>query len=798
MQVNKLYICKKILNIFTYVIAGLISNHSLAFTLGDISLDSTLNQPLSADIELLELDGLDASQIIVTLGSEADFERVGVEPLPLLNELDFNVEVVSGSEGLIRISSADVIVEPYLNFVLNVRWPSGRVIREYTVLLDLPTFSANPTPIPAPTPARTIPAPTRPALPAPRIEPEPAMEEMPAAEPSSETVVIEDGDSLWNIALATRPGNDISVQQMMLAIQRANTNSDAFIGNNINGIRSGRVLRIPNRQEINAISQEQALTQVAVQNQQFSNNAQPLAVNNSQGGTNNTRDELSIVNNADDEAEISGLTATIANLEKDLMLSEENLDRALLENEELTSRLIDLEEEIAILENIVAIEGQRMAELQAELAEQAETAATGVLAEVAPQDSTSTPTQEPSPAPSGGIISNLLDSTLGMVAALVVLLALIVGFLIARNRSAAADEDEFDAILAEEENEPSPTAEAEESEVENSVEEAALGEDSFADDIDDDSESIQGISEDVDEEVAEEDDDESVKTGFLAGLLAKFSRKKDQDIDDEEDLTEEEDQSIDTLESESILDADKALNEDAVSDDDFEEFLKDVDIGPEDDEDDLSLDLDGLENADEDEGSLDPEGSLDVEDSLNAEGSLDAEDSSDAPENSSEEDNVDENIETFDFGDIALDDKAESENNNENSNSGESGESSSAESDLNNDTVFDLDDNNADDEIEFIDNDEDDAENKEEVTKTSSSLGNLGLDDAVAFDEGDEEELEIITDQDEVSTKLDLAVAYHAMDDLAGAKEILSEVIAEGNDAQIAEAQKLLSEWGGS
>ncbi len=65
-------------------------------------------------------------------------------------------------------------------------------------------------------------------------------------------------------------------------------------------------------------------------------------------------------------------------------------------------------------------------------------------------------------------------------------------------------------------------------------------------------------------------------------------------------------------------------------------------------------------------------------------------------------------------------------------------------------------------------------------------------------DDSDEEELEMITDQDEVSTKLDLAVAYQAMEDLDGAREILQEVIAEGNEEQVAEAKRLLEEWGDS
>ncbi|MFL2840324.1 MAG: FimV/HubP family polar landmark protein [Pseudohongiellaceae bacterium] len=608
MLANKLKNYRKVLRFFTCMLIGLVTNTTLAFTLGDIRLNSSLNEPLAANIELLELDGLDEGQILVTLGSEADFERVGFEPLPLLNELEFEVEVFSNLEGLLRISSAENIVEPSLNFVLNISWPSGRVIKEYSVELDSPTFSSSPLPASAPTP-RPIP---------PRIvEPHP--------QANFETVAIQSGDTLWNIALATRPSGAVSVQQMMLAIQRANTNSGAFIENNINGIRAGSVLRIPNRQEINAISMEQAITQVAMQNQQFFNYAQPLAVNNRQGNTNDSRDELSIINASNDNAESVGLNAAIESLENDLAFSEENLNRALLENGELRSRLNDLEEEIAILENIMSIESQRMFELQAELAIQAD--ATAALAMLAPEDAAiTTPGSEPLPPATNpeqltGIInyiSDVLGITPEMLTILVVFLALVVGFFIARNANgnATLEEDDFDAILADEENGPS------------------------------------------------------------------VARTKGNKVDDGE----------------------------------FEKELEEVEA---------------VFNAD-------PEDIQDINKEIQQEG----------------------------FEQDAL---------------------SETEADTSKDESASV----------FTDN----AEYEEvEIDKhsISSSLGNLGLDDEMAFDESDEEELEIITDQDEVSTKLDLAVAYQAMGDLTGAKEILSDVIAEGDESQIAEAQRLLSEWGGS
>ncbi len=978
MLVNMLKYHRFIIGFLTCVLTGLLPNLVWAFTLGDIRLNSALNEPLSANIELLELDGLNESQILVTLGSEADFQRVGVEPLPLYNELEFEVDVLSASEGVVRISSADAIVEPYLNFVLNVRWPSGRVIREYTVLLDLPTFTANPIPAPAPDPARSTPTapPARPA--APQVEPEPVQsqiaevqepepEAVPAPAPvfeepsnvnsSPETVVIQSGDSMWNIALATRPDNDVSVQQMMLAIQRANANSDAFIGNNINGIRAGRVLRIPSRQEINAISQEQAITQVAVQNQQFSNNAQPLAINNSQGGSRNTRDELSIVNRADDEsdnAEIADLNATIANLENELSLSEENLDRALLENEELRGRLNDLEEEIAILENIIAIEAQRMAELQESIAQQNNATTSDVLAVAPPQNPAPVDVAPvaPSPAPSTGIIgqiSNLLSSTLGMIVALVVLLALVVGFLIARNPKASLKEDDFDAILAEDDE----LNFAEDSKMDADLEEGLLGDEStgildnedeenneieqedfdqedssgFDDDVEDDFQDDDNDTEDdfTDDDDSNDDDDfsedseedeEPAKTGFLAGLLAKFTRKKAEDSDDEDifDEYDEDDDSDDDsstadefvaadsspfdediedqdLEDEDIEDA----SEESVLDDDFENFLQDIKVDDEDDDVPVSnessdplkseepldfykeelveasgefdkqdqvdeideiVDLDETDTT-EDSSSGDVEEIIEFnEEAVSKEALIEGEtqtksdsgeevfefnldespkvnndvitdhvdkskDSDEIeslsfslPDKNSEvfgaadsahdnelSDDKNEEVETFDFGEIAFETEDQKTKNAETPSAdkidspedSEAIEISEDDSDLE-EIVFDLDDSNSENEIEFLDSDDD--ENPEGIKEASSSLGNLGLDDAIAFDESDEEELEVITDQDEVSTKLDLAVAYQAMDDIEGAKEILDEVIAEGNDDQIAEAKKLLNEWG--
>jgi FimV-like protein len=553
---------RKFLGLLSIILAGTISFSVSAFTLGDIRLESLLNQPLQASIQLSELDGLNNSQILVVLGSQADFERVGVELSPSLNNLDFDVEVYSAAEGAIIISSDVAIVEPYLNFVLNVRWPSGQVIREFEVQLDLPTLSLNPVPATAPLP--------------------------PQSSNLAETVIIKQGDTLWEIALATRPNNAISVQQMMLAIQRVNADSDAFINNNINGIRAGRVLRIPDNQEMAVITQEQAIIEVALQNQQF-RGAQPLAINNAQRTTAVSGDELSIINGSDtipaEMQQISTLNDTISALEAELSLSEESLNAARMENEELRSRLADLEMQIELLENIIAIEDQRMAELQAQLADQLESAVLTVNDTQNPQEAL--PLMSQARLDYSSKITNFISSIVGLSFILGILLVFMVGFLVFRNRQSEQNAKDFISL----------------------------------------------------------DKIDNLGTDFLMHQPEK-----------------------------------EAAPEDIV------------------------------------------QGSELAEDSLNAEYK---------------------------------------------------------------------DDFNSDPNEGFV------AESHDDVpvrSKSGSVLGKLGVADSLLDDDSDEEELEMITDHDEVSTKLDLAVVYKAMKNLDAAREILDEVIAEGNEEQIAEAKKLLDE----
>ena len=113
----------------------------MALGLGEMQLESFLNQPLRASVDLLNMDGLHEDEIRVRLATSEDFDKLGLDRAYFLTNITF--EVVSDGRGGARIliRSEEPVLEPYLDFIVEARWPSGRLLREYTVLIDPPVFS---------------------------------------------------------------------------------------------------------------------------------------------------------------------------------------------------------------------------------------------------------------------------------------------------------------------------------------------------------------------------------------------------------------------------------------------------------------------------------------------------------------------------------------------------------------------------------------------------------------------------------------------------------------------------------
>ena len=488
--------CRKFLALVTLV-AGLVhSSQLLALGLGDLTVNSSLNEPLEATIELLGLDGLTSGQIQARLGSVDEFERANINRDFLIDDIQLEIIILSREQGILRLTSEEPVIEPFLSMVINVGWPTGRLMRDYTALIDLPVFVSD-QPLVVPLDVPQTPAPVREETPTPAPAPEPqaevistaepvvpAVEEMPesapaesaqdiavqengeaeaesdiealaeqetaelmvAEEPEEATAVtVESGDTLYDIAASNRPATSVSVEQTMLAIQRANP--DAFIDNNINMIRVGQVLRIPSIQEVQSIDQAQALNQIALQNQAVSGQPLAFSANNAAPGADSS-DELTILSGEDGTDSLSGdndMAETIAALENQLAISEENLDRARLENAELTARFNELSEQVDILQNIIAMQDERLAQLQADLAARNAEAALAAAA----QPVVDTPAQPPQADNSiMGKLSSVFENTLVLVSSLLALILLVVGFLVWRRRAAQNAMDDFDMAEA--------------------------------------------------------------------------------------------------------------------------------------------------------------------------------------------------------------------------------------------------------------------------------------------------------------------------------------------------------------
>jgi len=103
-----------------------------ALGVGGSELHSALNQPLKADIELTNLGDLQESDIVVSLASNADFERAGIDRLMFYSQLNFELMLDHETGPKVRVTTREPVREPYLNFLLELRWASGRLIREYT------------------------------------------------------------------------------------------------------------------------------------------------------------------------------------------------------------------------------------------------------------------------------------------------------------------------------------------------------------------------------------------------------------------------------------------------------------------------------------------------------------------------------------------------------------------------------------------------------------------------------------------------------------------------------------------
>ncbi len=381
-------------------LAGVLSAEmASALGLGEIKLLSTLNQPLEAEIKLLQANDLSENEILIGLAANEDFKRAGIDRLYFLTDLKFTVQLDRASGPVIRVSSKKPVREPYLNFLLETQWPNGRILREYTLLMDLPVFSDdNVRPVESarssttrateqPRQARTIPKPpqTNQAEEASSVEPQESRASR--ARTQSQSSGSEYGadvygpvganDTLWEIALKVRPTRGHSVQQTMLAIQRLNP--EAFINGNINLLRKGQVLRVPDSSDIDAVTARQAVSEVAYQNNQWSDTSGSRSTKAQLDGSKRRSTAQTEQQSVSGRLKVAGAEARenleagraagevggdVESLQNDLAISLEELDRSRRENSELQDRVGELEDQIQTMERLLEVSSQELRALQ--------------------------------------------------------------------------------------------------------------------------------------------------------------------------------------------------------------------------------------------------------------------------------------------------------------------------------------------------------------------------------------------------------------------------------------------------
>jgi len=273
--------------------------------LGRLALFSMVGEPLNAEIELVSVLGGERDSLAAKLAPAEVYDRAHVAPIPRPEALRLAIERKVDGREVVKISSTEPLDKPLVNLLVELSWTGGGVIRQYSFLLDsvdrrAPAVASAPPPIEpwrAPPTASEPPAAAKPAAPppepapaakparplelaqarpaAPERRPDPgAARAAPPAAAAGGTYPVQPGDSLLKIAQATRP-DGVSAAQMMVAIYRAN--EDAFAGGNMNRLRGGRTLKIPDRDAAAAVTADEARQLIAAQSAQPEARSRPSA-----------------------------------------------------------------------------------------------------------------------------------------------------------------------------------------------------------------------------------------------------------------------------------------------------------------------------------------------------------------------------------------------------------------------------------------------------------------------------------------------------------------------------------------
>lgn len=370
---------------------------SLPLGLGDIEVNTFLNQPLRAEIKLFSVRANEVADVRVKLAPAEAFDRAGVGRPYVLNQLDFTPTVNKDGQVVIAVTSKKPIREPFLNFLVRVEWPKGRLMREYTLLLDPPSFSNQPrwagSAGASPDTAKT----TQHAI----TDRDTGYAQTSAnrrlsPDGNTETYTTQRGDTLSAIVRERMSRGGASLQQSMIAALRANP--QAFVGDNINNLKTGQSLRLPAQSEVELLSREEARAEVSRQFAAWRESRLQSAASDTTQRSNNQVTRASAKssqpsNQSDLRAEGQAGTSSQANLEilapgdagtrsvsgsvgesdtlgelqKKIALVQELAESRRKENKEFSSRIKELEAIVAQQDRLISLQSEEMAKLRQDM-----------------------------------------------------------------------------------------------------------------------------------------------------------------------------------------------------------------------------------------------------------------------------------------------------------------------------------------------------------------------------------------------------------------------------------------------
>jgi len=426
-------------------LAALYAGVAGALGLGEIQLESALNQPLNAIIELQGSEGLGPDDVIVRLAQTSDFDNAGIDKPYFLNDLRFT-PVVQNRRLTVQVRSTQPVREPYLNFLVELRRPSGRMLREYTVLLDPPLYSAGQSAPVERAPVAAAPSAPAAASPSPVPRRQVVLPNL-TPQPDADQYTTVAGDSLWAIAERSRPAASVSVQATMTAIHALN--QQAFVGGDINRLKVGQALVLPTAGQLGVSVSPAPASEAAPQAAPESTPA-PSAAPAGDSTPPQIADEM-----IDDAAESMAAQgqSDAGQGQGRLTIDEDAVSDAEAEAAMLASRLNELEGRFNTLLSELDSRDRQIAALQAELdvlhaARQAEEAAAsqgqagGTLGSGNGGDTVS-PTGSDDPqagsvAAEQPVASEKADSSFAWWSVLLALLAFLIGWVVARVRGKPA------------------------------------------------------------------------------------------------------------------------------------------------------------------------------------------------------------------------------------------------------------------------------------------------------------------------------------------------------------------------